>query len=49
MTVCTRRDVLRLAPAAALLPHASVLASSGDYPSKPVSVIVPFGAGSSTD
>ncbi|WP_143042900.1 tripartite tricarboxylate transporter substrate binding protein [Variovorax sp. NFACC27] len=51
MTSVSRRHVLRLVPAAAMLPYAGAQASvsTGGYPTQSVSVIVPFGAGSSTD
>jgi tripartite-type tricarboxylate transporter receptor subunit TctC len=45
----SRRRVLKLATAAAVLPSASRLAAADRYPSRPVTVVVPFPAGGPTD
>jgi len=44
-----RREFLNLAAGAAVLPSMPQMASAQSYPTKPVRVIVPFGAGGSTD
>jgi tripartite-type tricarboxylate transporter receptor subunit TctC len=44
-----RRQFLNLAAGAAVLPSMPQMASAQSYPTKPVRVIVPFGAGGSTD
>lgn len=49
MKSISRRQLLRLVPAAAVLPCMGARALTSPYPSQSVSVIVPFGAGSSTD
>jgi tripartite-type tricarboxylate transporter receptor subunit TctC len=50
MTTVSRRTILRCLPAMAALPYAiGARAAAGAYPSQNVSVVVPFGAGSSTD
>ena len=49
MKLAHRRSFLRLASSAVALPAVSRLASAQAYPSKPISIIVPFGPGSGTD
>src|ERR1700687_4511159 len=44
-----RRRFLRLAPVAAALPTASRLAGAETYPSRPITIVVPFPAGGPTD
>src|ERR1700688_3633652 len=44
-----RRRFLRLAAAAAMLPTASSLAVAETYPSRPITIVVPFPAGGPTD
>jgi tripartite-type tricarboxylate transporter receptor subunit TctC len=45
----SRRRFLQLAAGAAAVPALPQLASALDYPSKPITIIVPFGPGSGTD
>jgi tripartite-type tricarboxylate transporter receptor subunit TctC len=47
--VKSRRQLLRLAAAGAALLAASLSASAQTYPAKPITMIVPFAAGGSTD
>jgi tripartite-type tricarboxylate transporter receptor subunit TctC len=44
-----RRDVLSLLAATAAVPFAAQQSQADDYPSRPVKIIVPFGAGGPTD
>ena len=44
-----RRNFLRLAAGAAALPAVSQIASAQTYPSRPITMIVPFAAGGGTD
>ena len=44
-----RRQFLHLAAGAAALPAVSRMASAQTYPSRPISIIVPFPAGGATD
>ena len=44
-----RRQFMRLAAGAAALPAASRIASAQSYPSRPITLIVPFPAGGAAD
>src|SRR5262249_1456665 len=44
-----RREFLHLAAGAAALPGISRIASAQAYPARPVTIVVPFAAGASTD
>ena len=44
-----RRQFLRLAAGAAALPAMSRIAQAQDYPTRPVTLIVPWAAGGTTD
>ena len=44
-----RRAIMALAVAATLLPMAALQAQAQDYPSHPIKIIVPYGAGGSVD
>jgi tripartite-type tricarboxylate transporter receptor subunit TctC len=44
-----RRQFLHLATGAAALPAASLIANAQTYPSRPITIIVPFAAGGGTD
>ena len=44
-----RRNFLRLAAGASVLPAVSRIARAQDYPARPVRIIVPFPAGQATD
>ncbi len=47
--ILARRRVLKLAAAAAAIPAASRLARADAFPSRPVTIVVPFPAGGPTD
>jgi tripartite-type tricarboxylate transporter receptor subunit TctC len=44
-----RRQFLRMAAAAIALPSVARVSSAQTYPTRPISVIVPYGAGGPTD
>jgi len=49
MKLSHRRQFLHLAASAAALPAISSIARAQTYPSRPVTIVVPFAAGAATD